>query len=146
MHYPTFKHKILSMEEIIIILIFVAIITALVIVLLFTRKPSAWKNTALIKLAELESHINSGNSAQMKHAVAESDKILGFALKSKGIKGETLGERLKNASKYFDKKTYQEVWDGHKMRNRLAHEMDFNPKSEDLKKAYKQIKKGVSSL
>ncbi len=134
------------MEEILLIIFFVFVVVGLAILAYLSRGSSAWKKTALTKLAELEPQINSENLGQMKHAVSEADKILGFALKSKNIKGETLGERLKNAKKYYDRATYQDLWNGHKVRNRLAHEMDFNPKPQELKDAFRKIKKGIRSL
>ena len=55
-----------------------------------------------------------------KMAVIEADKILDMALKQSKFKGKTMGERLVAAEKSI--RNYQDVWDAHKLRNRLVHE------------------------
>jgi hypothetical protein len=56
-------------------------------------------------------------------AVSEGDKLLDAAFQYSGIKGATMGERLKNAAHRLPEDLYQSVWDAHKLRNTLAHEV-----------------------
>lgn len=70
---------------------------------------------------EVLKHVSSENPSDWKLAVLEADGILDeltFALK---LPGDTLGERLKNAVP-GDFKTLNDAWEGHKVRNQVAHE------------------------
>lgn len=61
-------------------------------------------------------------------AVINADKLLDQALKARKYKGKTMGERLVSAQ--HDIKQNEQVWFGHKLRNKLVH--------EDLKKLKKK--------
>lgn len=53
-------------------------------------------------------------------AIQEADRLLGEALKSKGYKGKTHGERLVAAQR--DLTSNDTVWVGHKLCNRMKEE------------------------
>lgn len=53
-------------------------------------------------------------------AVMNADKLLDRALRDRGFKGQTMGERMVAAGRIFTKRDY--VWAAHKLRNRLAHD------------------------
>lgn len=62
-----------------------------------------------------------------RSAIFEADKLLDAALRQNGFRGETLGERLKNAREHFgNNAVYQGLWEAHKMRNAMAHEIGFD--------------------
>lgn len=61
-------------------------------------------------------------------AIINADKLLDEALKRRKYRGKTMGERLVSAQ--HDLKHNDEVWFGHKLRNKLVH--------EDLKKLKKK--------
>jgi hypothetical protein len=62
-----------------------------------------------------------------RSAIFEADKLLDIALRQSGFAGETLGERLKNARDHFGNNVvYQGLWEAHKMRNAMAHEIGFD--------------------
>lgn len=73
-----------------------------------------------------------------RHAVMEGDKLLDLLLKKRGYKG-TLGEKLKKAHKHFPH--VQELWDAHKIRNRIAHELDVRVEPRDAKRSIASYKK-----
>jgi len=58
----------------------------------------------------------------LRHAVVDSDKLLHIILVKKGYQGQ-LGEQLKKAEKLFS--TPNDVWYAHKLRNRIAHELNL---------------------
>lgn len=61
---------------------------------------------------------------QLQVAVMEADKLLDEALRILNVPGATLGEKLKNGRPKFKSEVgYQSAWEGHKLRNRLAHEL-----------------------
>lgn len=69
----------------------------------------------------IEGFKNNGG-AGLQLAIFEADKLLDHALKNRGYRGDTMGERLKTANKAF--MNTNAVWDAHKLRNRLAHEQN----------------------
>lgn len=79
-------------------------------------------------------------------AVSEADKLLDAGLQLKGIPGNSLGERLKAARDYFPPKLYQEIWNAHKLRNTLAHEVGATASPEEMKAAVKTFKDALIHL
>jgi len=64
--------------------------------------------------------------SSLRQALITADRTLDAALKDM-VSGETMGERLKNAKTYFDRDTYNKIWEAHKVRNNLVHEADYEP-------------------
>lgn len=77
-----------------------------------------------------------------KEAVLDADKLLDYALKTKGCEG-SLGEKLKMCGKFFS--DINGVWSAHKIRNSIAHEM-VNIEEKDLKIALQNYKKALNDL
>jgi hypothetical protein len=77
-------------------------------------------------LAIEQSLTNDPGSWQL--AIMNADKLMDRALKERGFKGTTTGERMTTASRTFTKR--DAVWAAHKLRNKLAHEdgVRLNPK------------------
>ena len=130
------------------ILVLPIILLAFVIAVFFLIKPkkSAWKAKALQNLNELENRIRSGDSLHMKSALVDADKLLDFVMKSRGLRGETMGDRLKNAVKYFERTQYNRIWEAHKLRNRLVHEIDSNFNENYIKTAFSDLKSAIRKL
>jgi hypothetical protein len=76
-------------------------------------------------------------------AVIDADRLLDQALKQSNVRGETMGERLKNARGRF--KNNQAIWEAHKLRNRLVHE-DVQLKKSDAHSALNSFHKGLKDL
>ena len=76
-------------------------------------------------------------------ALFEADKLLDLALKKIGYTG-SLGEKLKKAERLFS--DINGIWFAHKLRNRLAHEMNVRVSNGDIEKALKLLKKGLQDL
>lgn len=78
-----------------------------------------------------------------KAAVLEADKILDEALKLKGFQG-SMGEKLKQAGGLF---TDQDgVWAAHKLRNRLAHELNVTLEKGEGRAALGHFKQALKDL
>ncbi len=69
----------------------------------------------------VEKHINSENQADWKLAILEADIILAELLESMALPGDSIGEKLKAVEK-SDFTSIDEAWEGHKIRNAIAHE------------------------
>jgi hypothetical protein len=77
-------------------------------------------------------------------AVIDADKLLDQALKDRGYKGKTMGERLVAAQR--DIKYNDDVWFGHKLRNKLVHENGIKLREADVKDALLGIKAALKDL
>jgi len=65
--------------------------------------------------------ISSKNESDWRMAIIEADNILDEVIEKQGYPGFNLGERLKNAGN-GSFQTYQDAWEAHRVRNRIAHE------------------------
>lgn len=74
--------------------------------------------------ADILSHIESPNQSNWVLAVIECDKILDGLLRERGFEGKDLGEMLKS-EKGKNLRNLQDAWEGHKIRNRIAHEPGY---------------------
>jgi len=79
-------------------------------------------------------HTESSHSHDWSMAVIECDKILDELLKEAGFEGENIGERLRS-KKAENLKSLQDAWEGHKIRNRIAHEPGYVLEKRDARKA-----------
>ncbi len=68
----------------------------------------------------VQRHIFSQNPAEWRLAIIESDSLLDDLTIYLNLPGETLGERLKNATP-SEFKNIQAAWEAHKTRNKIAH-------------------------
>lgn len=131
-------------------LVFVGII--LLYVLYLTRPSNASGNLKGIdrelvknKWLEVQTMMQAGGPANFRQAIMEGDKLVDLVLRSK-VGGETMGERLKRANKLFSKNTYNDLWTAHKIRNKVAHEADFDGLSSDARTAVRGFEKALKEL
>lgn len=68
-------------------------------------------------------HIDSVHEGEWKFAVIEADTIVDSVLKNY-FPGETMGDRLMNIDK-TKLLSIDDLWEAHKIRNRLAHDADY---------------------
>lgn len=61
-----------------------------------------------------------------KLAVIEADKLADTVLKRAGLKGDSMAERLRRCEKLINRNAYQGMWEAHKVRNELVHEVGSN--------------------
>ena len=69
-------------------------------------------------------HLNSANESEWKLAIIEADKLTDDLLIRKGYQGESMAERLSLLTKR-EFKSLDLLWEAHKVRNRIAHKLDF---------------------
>jgi len=95
------------------------------------------------------SHVNEliNSDDQHKHiqAVVEADKLMDFVLKKK-VKGEDLGGRLRNAKRILSSDGYNQVWESHKLRNQLVHEVGIQVSPGRCRKAVVGFARGFKDM
>ena len=97
------------------------------------------------KWVEIGQMMQEGGPANYRQAIMESDKLVDMVLRTK-VPGDTMGERLKNARGLFHRTTYDRLWTAHKIRNKLAHEAEFEGLSSDAKMAVRNFEKALREL
>lgn len=94
---------------------------------------------------EVQNMLAAGGPANFKQSIMEADKLVDAALKNL-TNGETMGERLKNAKSLFSHDVYDGLWTAHKIRNKVAHEADFEALSSDARLAVRNFEKALKEL
>lgn len=92
---------------------------------------------------DIEQSVGSDDGSQ-QFAILQADKLLDKALKERGFRGETMGERMTSASREFTKR--EAVWAAHKLRNRIAHESSVRINSQLTRRALATFKKALKDL
>lgn len=88
------------------------------------------------KWVKILEKIKSGTEENIKLAVIETDSLIDDLLKEKGITGETMADRLKSISK-DELRTLDNLWEAHKLRNKIAHQPHFKLDYGEAKQAFK---------
>lgn len=82
---------------------------------------------------------------QWREAIMKADIVLGEALALAGFGGHNVGERLKAATS-LGRPLLDAAWRAHKVRNRLAHELTFQPTSAEAKAAIDNFRSVIRQL
>lgn len=77
------------------------------------------------------------------HAVINADKLLDRLLEKKGYRG-SLGQKLKKAGSLFN--DLDGVWVAHKLRNRIAHDIDIQISTRESKRALNNYARAFKDL
>ncbi len=126
------------------VVLIVALVVLVMIVLASQAGSSLNKEEYRSSWLKIENNFQVDNLASYQVAVLEADKLLDKALRGRHIKGETMGERMKSAQNIW--KNPDLVWSAHKLRNKLAHEADFEVKYKQAAQALRGFKQGLKDL
>lgn len=85
---------------------------------------------------------NDDNSFYL--TILNADKLLDQALRERGFKGETMGERMKSAKGLWT--NANQVWSAHKLRNKIAHETNVRVSFDDTRRALIAFKQGLKDM
>lgn len=127
----SFWYKILALI-VIVVALYVLVYSVMMYQEIRAREKEAYRpikikaqeaNARRIQWEVILGHVNSENHAEWKLAVLEADKMLEDILDERGYVGQNVSEKLKSAQGKL--KTIQLAWEGHKLRNRIAHEQQL---------------------
>lgn len=120
-------------------------ILLIVVITLTKRGPSALDvDKYRSQWLSIESQLKRENPASYHLTVLNADKLLDKALRERGYKGETMGERMKVAKDVWS--NANAVWSAHKLRNHIAHETDVQVTYEDARLALAGFKQGLKDV
>jgi hypothetical protein len=100
-----------------------------------------------MKWLVIEKQLDRTQPASYHLAVLNADKLLDQALRERSVRGETMGERMKNAKDTWS--NANAVWTAHKLRNQIAHESDVQVGYDDARRAlagFKQALKDIGAI
>ena len=132
-------------------LLLTIIILALLLLLFLLASINKGRVSSLKKKKLIEDLFNlkepslSEEEAERRDAIIKLDNILSKSLQLYFLNNLSCGDNLKKASKLFRKKNYHELWEVHKMRNRVVHS-DYVPSKEEGKKAFEIYKFGIVKI
>lgn len=118
---------------------------------LFGLKPkNSFKNVDWLavegKLRSLETMATSRDQATAKQVVIQADILVDSIMKEAGIRGETMGERLKALRTDLPKHIYSPLWQAHIKRNELVHEPGSFVAEWEIAKHFAAFKAGISAM
>jgi len=88
--------------------------------------------------------VMSSGGGGAKAAISEADKLFDYVLKGMGFPGQTMAERLKRAESRLSNRNA--VWQAHKLRNALAHEVGFEVSAGHAREAIDAFHRGLQDL
>jgi len=80
----------------------------------------------------IEDHLEKIETLSIKEKIIELDTVLDECFKAKGYQTGTLGERMKIYKGFLNE---DGIWQAHKLRNTIAHEMGFSPSAKEADEA-----------
>lgn len=95
----------------------------------------------------IETQLSRNDISSHTLCVLNADKLLDQALRDRGIRGNSMAERMKNCQGKWT--NGNGVWAAHKVRNKLAHEPDASIDYDRARQAliaYKQALKDLGAI
>lgn len=139
----------MSLTLLIALAVLLLVLVAGVAVLLRYRRGAVQLNATDRSLVQsrwqtIENHVAKGGATHFRQAIIEADKLVDYALKQLGVRGDTMGERLRHSeARYSD---YQGLWQAHKLRNRIVHEFDREILSFEAKQNIARFRTALTDL
>lgn len=89
--------------------------------------------------------LEKNNESDYKMAIIEADNIFDDLLKRIGYEGEDMGDRLKQITK-AQLANIDDLWQAHKVRNRIAHEPNFKLTYSQAERAIEIYQRAMEDL
>jgi len=107
--------------------------------------PDSFKKELDKKWESVMNKLEKNNESDYKLALIEADNIFDDLLKKSGYQGEDMGERLKQITK-AQLANIDDLWQAHKVRNRIAHEPGFKLTHAQAKRAIEIYQRAAEDL
>lgn len=132
---------------------FIALVIAVVIVgslLIIFIQITSRRNNRLNQEAyrkvwrAISDRVNVRSSDSMQMTIVKADKLLDKAMRDYGVKGQTMGERLKARKGYWSSENT--LWSAHKLRNQIAHEEEIKLSEKTFRRAMVSYEEALRDL
>ena len=111
----------------------------------FTPPETKNQGAIVARWQEVLYHMQSYKEAEWKFAIVEADKLTNDVLKRAGYEGESMGDRLTLINK-DQISNIDELWEAHKLRNKVVHDVEYRVVYEEAKKAVVQYEKTLKEV
>lgn len=136
------------MNESVFLLLLGVLVAAVLVFVAITFTKNAPKKLNVekyrVRWMDIEKQFKKDDPSNYQMVILNADKLLGHALKERGVKGETMGERMKMSKDVFSDNNA--VWTAHKLRNRIAHEPDVSVSYAQARRALVAFKRALKDL
>lgn len=106
-------------------------------------KPRFSTKTVLNRWSVIKELPSQGGNG-LRQAILEADKLLDYVLQGQGYRGDTMAERMRSANARFSRRNG--VWAAHKLRNAVAHEINFDLVPSQVKSALNDYERAIKDL
>ncbi len=96
--------------------------------------------------ADVQTLVGLGGTTHFGSAVVSADKLLDYVLRRQGYAGETMAERLSSARSTMTPSVYAQLWQAHKLRNVLVHEVGGEVMALQAKEAIQSYENALRDL
>jgi len=130
-----------------IFLVLILLVAGMLLVFLVGKGRSATglnKEKYHVAWLGIEQQLKRNDDSSFYLTILNADKLLDQALRERGFKGETMGERMKTAKKTWTNENH--VWNAHKLRNRIAHETNVRVSFDETRRALVAFKQALKDL
>ena len=134
-------------SKVVFVLAAILIVAALLfLVILLTKKSPVRLDVERYRIdwLKIEQKLKKDDVSSYHLCVLNGDKLVDRALKELGIKGATMGERMKNNKDSWTSRN--NIWEAHKLRNRIAHESDVSVGYDEARRALMGFKQALKDL
>ena len=130
----------------IILAIIVAVGVGLLILISRHSQPSLNRELVRNRWGKVSSFAKEGEAGKQQ-AVIEADKLVDYVLRQYNIRGDSMADRMRGAEDMIP--NYQQLWQAHKLRNKLVHEQGVKLSKKDVQlslRTYQTALKGLKAL
>ncbi len=136
------------METTLILTIAILLLISVLFVVVYLNQKSVSKaktKKILRGLEELQMDAVSTENSVRRDAVIKLDNLLTKALQSYYNNALSCGDNLKRAKNIFKKNEYNDIWEAHKIRNKIVHD-DKDITQEEAKQVYNTYKLSIIKI
>lgn len=134
------------MNYAIILFLAAVIIIGAVMLIFVNRKSGKHLNVEhyRVKCLAIEHQLKPDEPSSYQLAVLNADKLVDQALRERGLKGKTMGERMQCGATLFSDRNG--IWTAHKLRNTIAHEPEVKVTYDQASYALSCFRKALKDL
>lgn len=89
---------------------------------------------------------SSESEQHWRQAILEADKLVDQAFRDLGFGYDKFSDRLRAAENRFSKPVYNGLWEAHKLRNQIAHELGHQIRFDEVQQALLDFRLGLKAL
>ena len=113
---------------------------------LLVEKLFSKSSFAVLPHGELSNRWQEIETMDPKIAVIEADKLVDTVLRRAGLDGASMADRIRKTEKMVSRNVYQSMWDAHKVRNELVHEVDRHVNEYGSRDAINKMRNYLEAL